>query len=73
MKTPANKAKRATNSRSDKMRGLYRRGKIFWYTRMIDGARTQMSLETDRYEDAVKKLLEIRQNPDARPGGHVRP
>ena len=67
MKTPTSKPKRGSIARSDKMRGLYRRGKIFRYTKMVDGARTQMSLETDRYEDAVKKLLEIRQNPTLAP------
>ena len=61
------KPKSGSIARSDKMRGLYRRGKIFWYAKMIDGARTQMSLDTNRYEDAVKKLLEIRQNPTLAP------
>jgi hypothetical protein len=67
MKTPARKTKGDSIARSDKMRGLYRRGKIFWCTKMVDGARTQLSLETDRYEDAVKKLLEIRFNPTLAP------
>ena len=61
------KRKRATNSQSDRMRGLYVRGKKFWYTRMIDGARTQMSLDTEDYGEAVKKVLEIRQNPTLAP------
>jgi integrase len=67
MKTPTSKPKRGSIARSDKMRGLYQRGKIFWYTKMVNGARTQMSLETDRYEDAVRKVLEIRQNPTLAP------
>jgi len=67
MKGPATKQKRATNSQSDRMRGLYVRGKKFWYTRMIDGARTQMSLDTEDYGEAVKKVLEIRQSPTLAP------
>jgi hypothetical protein len=52
MRTAAKKPKKGAIARSDKMRGLYQRRKIFWYTQMIKWARTQMSLDAYRYEDA---------------------
>jgi hypothetical protein len=45
------------------MRGLYRRGKIFWYVKMVDGARTQLSLETEDQGHAVAKILAMSQQP----------
>jgi integrase len=49
------------------MRGLYRRGKIFWYAKMVDGLRTQISLGTEDQGAAVAKVLAMRQQPDLLP------
>ena len=49
------------------MRGLYQRGKVFWYRKMVDGARIQTSLETEDQGEAVAKVLAMRQDPDLVP------
>jgi integrase len=46
-----------------KIKGIYQRGNIFWYTRMVHGKRAQVSLHTDEYGEAVVKALEIRADP----------
>jgi site-specific recombinase XerD len=46
-----------------KIRGIYQRGNIFWFARMEDGRRTQLSLGTGNYSEAVAKAAEILQNP----------
>jgi len=50
-------------SRSGKIRGIYQRGNIFWYGRMVSGKRIQVSLETSDYGEAVAKALDIRADP----------
>jgi integrase len=50
-----------------KMRGLYRRGKIFWYSKMVEGRRTQISLSTEDQGAAVAKVLAMRQQPELLP------
>jgi integrase len=50
-------------SRSGKIKGIYPRGNIFWYGRMVHGKRIQMSLDTGDYGEAVVKALEIRADP----------
>ena len=50
-----------------KMRGLYQRGKVFWYRRMVDGARMQTNLETEDQGEAGAKVLAMRQHPDLVP------
>src|SRR5437899_8039547 len=50
-------------SRRAKVRGIYSRGNIFWYNRMVKGQRLQMSLGTSDYSEAVTKALEIRADP----------
>jgi integrase len=50
-------------SRGGKIRGIYRRGNIFWYGRMVHGKRVQLSLQTCDYGEAVVKAIEIRADP----------
>jgi hypothetical protein len=50
-------------SRDGKIRGIYRRGNIFWYGRMVQGKRVQVSLQTTDYGEAVVKGIEIRADP----------
>jgi integrase len=50
-------------SQGGKIRGIYRRGNIFWYQRMVKGQRVQMSLGTNDYGEAVVKALEVRADP----------
>jgi hypothetical protein len=49
------------------MRGLYRRGKIFWYAKMVGRRRTQVSLSTEDQGQAVAKVLAMRQQPELLP------
>ena len=42
-----------TLSRAKKIRGIYQRGNIFWFARMQNGRRTQVSLRTSDYGEAV--------------------
>jgi integrase len=50
-------------SQSGKIKGIYRRGNIFWYGRMVKGQRVQMSLGTSDYGEAVVNAQEIRADP----------
>src|SRR5436190_6372889 len=50
-------------SRGKKSRGIYLRGNIYWYQRMVNGRRVQCSLGTTDYREAVVKALEIRAEP----------
>src|SRR6266480_3429843 len=50
-------------SRGKKSRGIYLRGNIYWYQRMVNGRRVQCSLGTTDYGEAVVKALEIRAEP----------
>ena len=50
-------------SQGGKIKGIYRRGNIFWYGRMVHGKRIQVSLHTSDYGEAVVKALEIRADP----------
>src|SRR4029453_10238023 len=55
--------KKRTPSRAGKIRGIYQRGNIFWFARMESGRRTQLSLGTSDYTEAVSKAAEILENP----------
>jgi len=50
-------------SQGKKIRGIYLRGNIYWYGRMVKGQRIQESLGTSDYGEAVTKALEIRSDP----------
>lgn len=51
------------NSRRGRVKGIYQRGNIFWFTKMDQGKRVQVSLGTDDYGAAVQKALEIAHAP----------
>jgi site-specific recombinase XerD len=58
------------SSRAGKIRGIYPRGNIFWFARMVDGCRTQVSLKTSDYAEAVVNATKIIDHPflnDAQP------
>jgi integrase len=46
-------------SRAAKIRGIYRRGNIFWFARMESGRRIQVSLGTSDHSEAVIKASAI--------------
>jgi integrase len=50
-------------SQGKKFRGVYLRGNIYWYQRMVNAQRIQTSLGTSDYGEAVVKALEIRAEP----------
>jgi len=55
--------KRRRASGAGKIRGIYRRGNIFWFTRMEDGQRIQVSLGTSDYGEAVLNATKIIHHP----------
>ena len=55
--------KRKRASQRGKIRGIYPRGNVFWFTHMKNGRRIQLSLGTSDYSEAVTKALEIRADP----------
>ena len=50
-----------------KLRGLFLRGDVYWFTKMVNGRRSQASLETRDYAEAVQKALEILDRPELQP------
>ena len=46
-----------------KIRGIYRRGNIFWLGHMREGRRMQLSLGTSDYGEAIVKMSEVLQDP----------
>jgi integrase len=52
-----------TLSRAKKIRGIYQRGNIFWFARMQNGRRTQVSLRTSDYSEAVINAMKIVEHP----------
>lgn len=50
-----------------KLSGNYTRGKTFWFTYRLNGKNHFHSLQTSDYGEAVKRALEIRQNPRLMP------
>jgi integrase len=50
-------------SQGKKFRGIYLRGNIYWYQRMVNRQRIQTTLGTSDYGEAVTKALEIRADP----------
>ncbi len=43
--------------------GMYKRGNVYWFTRMVEGRRVQVSLETTDPREAVDRAMEVRANP----------
>ena len=50
-----------------KLRGIFLRGDVYWFTKMVDGRRSQISLETHDYAEAVTKAMEILERPELQP------
>src|SRR6266446_3258766 len=57
------KATAKRKSRAAKIRGIYQRGNIFWFARMENGRRTQISLGTSDYAEAVVNATAVLQQP----------
>jgi len=64
---PAKSYEKPTSPLLLKMRGLQRRGKIYWYAKMVNGARTRVSLGTEDQGEAVAKVQAMRQEPELLP------
>jgi integrase len=54
---------RRARSQAQKIKGIYRRGNIFWYSRMENGRRVQVTLGTDDFGEAVHSMLQVRGAP----------
>jgi integrase len=52
-----------SRSRAGKIRGIYLRGNIYWFGKMVNGKRKPVSLGTSDYGEAVMRALEIQANP----------
>jgi integrase len=50
-------------SRAGRVKGIYLRGNIFWFQKMVNGQRIQVSLGTSDFGEAVAKALEIQADP----------
>ena len=50
-----------------KIRGIYRRGDVFWLAKQVNGRRTFITLETGDYVEAVKRAQEIIDRPELQP------
>src|SRR5438046_1338836 len=55
--------KKRTPSRAGKIRGIYKRGNIFWFCHMERGRRTQVSLATSDYSEAVANAVKVLHDP----------
>ena len=51
------------------IRGLYRRGQVWWYRFQRDGRRVQVSLETSNEKEAVLKALSLRESVEQQESG----
>lgn len=51
------------------MRGVYLRGDVYWFSRQVNGKRTQVSLETKDYVEAIRRAQEVRETPELQPAG----
>ena len=50
-----------------KAKGIYLRGKIYWFAKQVNGRRSFVSLETDDYVVALQRAREIRDSPELQP------
>jgi site-specific recombinase XerD len=50
-----------------RIRGIYLRGEIYWFGKMVNGRRSIISLETRDYAEAVERAREILERPELRP------
>src|SRR5437660_11589265 len=47
-----------------RIRGIYLRGEIYWFGKMVNGRRSIVSLETRDYAEAVERAREILERPE---------
>ena len=50
-----------------KLRGIYLRGEVYWFTKQVNGRRSHVSLETRNYAEAVQRAQEILNRPELQP------
>jgi hypothetical protein len=50
-----------------RIRGIYFRGEIYWFGKMVNGRRSSVSLETRDYAEAVERAGEILDRPELQP------
>lgn len=55
-----------------KIRGLYRRGDIYWFGKQVHGRRSLLSLGTRDYVEAVARASEILARPELQPARSFR-
>ena len=53
--------------RSGKLRGIYLRGEVYWFTKQVNGRRSHVTLETRDYAEAVQRAQEILNRPELQP------
>lgn len=52
-----------TSTPRSAVKGIYRRGQIYWFAKMIAGKRNFVSLETEDFVEAVRRAQDLRDNP----------
>jgi integrase len=52
-----------TSASRSAVKGIYRRGKIYWFAKMVAGKRNFVSLETEDLAEAVRRAQDLRDNP----------
>jgi hypothetical protein len=50
-----------------RIRGIYLRGEVYWFGKMVRGRRSVVSLETRDYAEAVQRPREILERPELQP------
>lgn len=50
-----------------RIRGIYLRGEVYWFSKMVKGRRSVVSLETRDYTEAVARAREILERPELQP------
>jgi site-specific recombinase XerD len=50
-----------------RIRGIYLRGEIYWFGKMVKGRRSIVSLETRDYAEAVQRARQILERPELQP------
>lgn len=50
-----------------RIRGIYLRGEVYWFGKMVKGRRSVVSLETRDYAEAVARAREILERPELQP------
>jgi hypothetical protein len=50
-----------------RIRGIYLRGEVYWFGKMVNGRRSIVSLETRDYAEALERAREILERPELQP------